>query len=57
MSVFHIILILTKDSQRKTSPGLYSLLFLGSSVVKGPPALALQVNLILNVSEMNQNYG
>lgn len=52
MSVFQIILILTKDSQRKTSPGLYSLLFLGSSVVKG-----LQVNLILNVSEMNQNYG
>lgn len=57
MSVFQIILILTKDSQRKTSPGLYSLLFLGSSVVKGSPSPALQVNLILNVSEMNQNYG
>lgn len=52
MSVFQIILILTKESQRKTS-----LLFLGSAVVTGPPTPALQVNLILNVSEMNQNYG
>lgn len=56
MSVFQIILILTKDGQSKTSPELYSLLFLGSSV-RGPPTRALQVNLILNVSEMNQNYG